>query len=258
LKFRQSPGIAASGARLAQLLEGSEILAQARAHTQDALSIRAVPQVHGAVRESVDATALVVNRELASVTDNPIISGTTADPRVYSQAHAVGSALALAMDALAVAVAKLAAISERRIDRLVNPLVSGLPAFLAHHAGVSTGFMIAQYTALSLATQNRRLAAPVSLDGGVSSALQEDEISHATPSALRVLDIVDNLESILAIELMTAAQAYEFQNPKLRRGSATDSVYRALRARVPVYGDDRPLADDIAATVDFMRQTAPP
>lgn len=257
LRFRVSDGIAATGARLSRLLENSEILARARMQTQDAMSLRAVPQVHGAVRDCVATIIDVVNRELASVTDNPIISGTLENPIAYSQAHAIG-ALAMTMDTLAIAVAKIAATSERRIDRLVNPLVSGLPAFLAHEAGVSTGFMIAQYTALSLTSENRRLAAPSSLDGGVSSGLQEDEIPHSTAAALKVLDVTANFENILAIELLAAAQAYEFQDPALRRAAGTDAVYRALRSRVPAYADDRPFAADIATAVEFMRHTTAP
>ncbi len=144
-------------------------------------------------------------------------------------------------------------MSERRIDRMVNPLVSGLPAFLARNAGVSSGFMIAQYTALGLASENRRLAAPSSLDGGVSSGLQEDEIPHATTGALRVLTIVDNLETILAIELLAACQCCEFQDPKLARAPATDAVYRLLRKFITPYADDRPLATDIAVAIDFLR-----
>ena len=257
LQFRVSAGIAATGARLQRLLEGSEILAGAHANTQDAMSLRAIPQVHGGVRESFDTACAVVNRELESVTDNPIISGTPEDPVAYSQAHAIGAALALAMDSLAIAIAKLAAMSERRIDRLVNPLVSGLPPFLARNVGVSSGFMIAQYTALSLASENRRLASPSSLDGGVSSALQEDEIPHATTGALRVLEICDNLETILAIELLAAAQAYEFQEPGQRRAAATDAVYQGLRRLISVYADDRPLSKDLGAAIGFMRRTTP-
>jgi len=258
LRFRVSEDVVATGARLTQLLQGSEILAAARTHTQDALSLRAIPQVHGAVRESVQGASAVVNRELASITDNPIVTGTVENPVVLSQAHAVGTSLALTLDSLAIAVAKIAAMSERRIDRLVNPLVSGLSAFLARQAGVSSGFMIAQYTALSLASENRRLAAPSSLDAGVSSALQEDEIPHTTTGALRVLELVSNFETILAIEWLAAAQAYELRSQSLRRATQTDEIYRGLRQTVPAYEDDRPLANDIAAAVELMRRTPPP
>jgi histidine ammonia-lyase len=254
LRFRASPAVAATGERLSALLAGSEILASAAARTQDAMSLRAVPQVHGAAREFFVTIADVVDRELGSVTDNPIVAGTLEAPAVHAGAYAIGTALALAMDTLAITAAKVAATSERRVDRLVNPLVSGLPAFLAQGAGVSSGFMVAQCTALALAAENRRLAAPASLDGGVSSALQEDEIPHATPCALKAIQVIENLESILAIELLAAAQAYGFQDQALARAPATDAVYRRLRETIAVYADDRPLATLIAAAVDFMRR----
>ena len=254
LRFRVSDGIVATGARLNTLLAGSDILAHRTTRTQDAMSLRALPQVHGATRDCLATVAEVVERELESVTDNPIIAGTPAAPVVHPEAHAIGTALAIAMDTLAIAVAKVAASSERRIDRLVNPLVSGLPAFLSADAGVSTGFMVAQCTALALAVENRRLCAPASLDGGVSSGLQEDEIPHATPAALKALAVLDNLETIVAIELLAAAQAYEFQDPALARAAATDAVYRRLREHVGTYADDRPLASDFAAAVDLMRR----
>ena len=257
LRFRVSDGIAATGARLCRLISGSGILARTAARTQDAMSLRALPQVHGAARDVLATIVAVVERELASVTDNPIVDGSPAAPVVHPEAHAIGTALAIAMDMLAIGVAKVAATSERRTDRLVNPLLSGLPPFLSARAGVSSGFMVAQCTALALAAENRHLCAPASLDGGVSSGLQEDEIPHATPAALKALQVIANLETVLAIELLAAAQAYEFQDPGLARAPATDAVYRRLRDRVLPYADDRPLATDIAAAVDFVRQAPP-
>jgi histidine ammonia-lyase len=255
LRFSASEAIRETGIRLTQWLSDSEIIGAAKVRTQDAMSLRAVPQVHGAVRECLAAGVQVVNRELASVTDNPIVAGTLEAPTVHSGAHAIATALALSLDGLVIAVAKIAAMSERRIDRLVNPLVSGLPAFLAATAGVSSGFMIAQYTALSLASENRRLAAPSSLDGGVSSGLQEDEIPHATTGALRLLKVIENFESILAIELLAAAQAYEFQ--AATRARATDRVYRHLREFVQPYTDVRPVAPDIRKAVQCLRRPPP-
>ena len=258
LQFRRSRGVAETAIRLDALLAGGALLARAPTRTQDALSLRAVPQVHGAVRDQLDAIGATLDEELASVTDNPVVAGTPAEPVVHSGAYAVGTALALAMDQLSIAGAKVAAMSERRIDRLVNPLVSGLPPFLAKGAGVSSGFMIAQYTALSLASENRRLAAPASLDGGVSSGLQEDEISHATPAALKALAVVDNLETMLAIELLCAAQAYEFQDAALKPAPALGAVFAGLRQKVSAYADDRPLAGDIGVAVQFIRAVSPP
>lgn len=245
LALRRSDGLDAVGATLRAYLADSPMLAEtAGTRTQDPLSLRAVPHVHGAARDALAQVAEVVDRELASLTDNPAVSGTPEAPEVHSQAHAVGAALGLAMDSLAVAVAEVAAISERRIDRLVNPLVSRLPAFLAGDSGVASGFMIAQYTAASLAAENRRLAAPASLDGGITSALQEDILTHATPAAWKALAIADNLETILSIELLAAAQAYDLQ-PR-GRAARTGALYRRIRAEIPTYADDRPLNGDFA------------
>jgi histidine ammonia-lyase len=178
---------------------------------------------------------------------------TTDEPRALSQANALGAALGLGADSLGVAVAELAAMAERRLDRLVNPLVSGLPAFLAADGGVGSGFMIAQYAAASLVADNRRLASPASLDGGITSGLQEDHLCHATPAALKLLKILDNAEGILAIELLAAAQAYDLQSGSLGRAAATDAVYRAVRSQVSFYRDDRPLAGDIERAREMIR-----
>jgi histidine ammonia-lyase len=155
------------------------------------------------------------------------------------------------MDHLAVAVAQLGNIAERRIDRMVNALVSGLPAFLAADGGVSSGFMIAQYTAVSLVAENRRLAAPASLDGGVTSGLQEDFLSHATPAALKTLAIVENVKTISAIEYLAACQSYDLLGAAPAAG--LQAYYEKLRALAPAYADDRPLGDDIAAAAGLIR-----
>ena len=258
LALRHSPGLQAAGKTLRDLLADSPMLkASAGTRTQDPLSLRAVPHVHGAARDTFDHVAEVVNRELASLTDNPAVSGTPEAPEVHSQAHAVGAALGLAMDSLAVAVAEVAAISERRIDRLVNPLVSGLPAFLAGDSGVSSGYMIAQYTAAALAAENRRLAAPASLDGGITSALQEDILTHATPAAFKALAIVDNLERILAIELLAAAQAYDLQPQATGKAKRTGALYQRIRAAVPHYSDDRPMNEDFERMRRVIEESTP-
>jgi histidine ammonia-lyase len=246
LGLRVSAGVAQVGERLRELLSGSAILRHsAGRRTQDPLSLRAVPQVHGAARDLFAHAARVVDDELASVTDNPVVVGTADEPRALSGANAVGAALGLMADSLGIAVAEVAAMSERRVDRLVNPLVSGLPAFLATDEGAGSGFMIAQYTAASLAADNRRLAAPASLDGGVTSGLQEDHLSHATPAALKLLKIIDNAEIIVAIELLAAAQAYDLQRESSARAAQTDALYKRVRALIPCYRDDHPLAADI-------------
>jgi len=253
LEMRASAGVRAVGERLRSILAGSGILLQSGGRrTQDALSLRAIPQVHGAARDLFDHAGTVVDAELESVTDNPIVVGSVDAPRAISQANAVGAALGLNADALAVGVAEMAAMAERRLDRLVNPLVSGLPAFLATDGGAGSGFMIAQYTALSLVAENRRLAAPASLDGGVTSGLQEDHLSHATPGALKLLKIIDNAECVLAIELLAAAQAYDLQRGSGARAAHTDALYRYVRSRIAPFRDDRPLAFDIQEARELL------
>ncbi|WP_105386428.1 HAL/PAL/TAL family ammonia-lyase [Neorhizobium alkalisoli] len=242
LSLRHSAGLQQVGRNLRQWLSGSQLLAQsAGSRTQDPLSLRAVPQIHGAVRDALRQAAEVVDRELSSVTDNPIVTGSPEAPQVHSQAHAVGAGLGLAMDSVATAAAELAAISERRIDRLVNPLVSGLPAFLAAGSGVCSGFMIIQYTAAALVAENRRLAAPASLDGGITSGLQEDILTHATPAADKALAILENLQTILAIEVAAAAQAYDQQPGSAAKAARTGRLYDLVRGEVPFYRDDQPL-----------------
>ena len=246
LALRPSAGIARVGATLRARLAGSGLIAAAHGQrTQDALSLRAVPHAHGAAWDVFEQGGAVVDRELASVTDNPAVSGTPEQPVVSSQAHAVAPALGQAADSLAIAIAQIAAMSERRMDRLVNPLVSDLPPFLASDAGSHSGFMIAQYTATALSAENRRLAAPAATDGGITSGLQEDFLAHPTAAASKLHDIIDNAERILAIELMAAAQAHDFLTGKGKRAAGTQALYSMVRENVAHYEDDRPLGADI-------------
>ncbi|NKQ88990.1 HAL/PAL/TAL family ammonia-lyase [Rhizobium ruizarguesonis] len=259
LALRPSAGIEKVGASLRARLQGSGLVAAAFGRrTQDALSLRSVPHAHGAARDVFDNSARVVDQELASVTDNPAVSGTPEHPIVSSEAHAVAPALGQAADSLAISLAQIGAISERRMDRLVNPLVSGLPPFLASDAGSHSGFMIAQYTAAALSNENRRLAAPAAMDGGLTSGLQEDFLAHPTASASKLLAVIDNAEYILAIELMAAAQAHDFLVATAPRAAGTDLVYKAVREHVSHYGDERPLNGDIEAVRSLIRDTAPP
>ncbi|MDM9622783.1 histidine ammonia-lyase [Rhizobium sp. AC44/96] len=259
LALRPSPGIAKVGASLRHRLEGSGLIAAAIGRrTQDALSLRSVPHAHGAARDVFERSGEVVDQELASVTDNPAVSGTADNPVVSSEAHAVAPALAQAADSLAIALAQIAAMSERRMDRLVNPLVSGLPPFLASDAGSNSGFMIAQYTAAALSNENRRLAAPAALDGGLTSGLQEDFLAHPTAAANKLLSVIDNAEYILAIELMAAAQAHDFLAPAASRARGTDAVHAVARAAVSHYADDRPLSGDMERLRTLIADTVPP
>lgn len=254
--LRASPGLQHVAASIQAYLAGSPAIAGAAGRrVQDALSLRAIPHVHGAVRDSWQAIGQVVDDELRSVTDNPAVAGTPEAPEVYSEAHAVGAALSLSMDQLAIAMAQLGVISERRLDRLVNPLVSGLPPFLAVGSGVASGFMIAQYSATSLVAENRRLAAPASLGGGITSGLQEDMLCHATPAALKVLDLLGNVRDILAIEYLAAAQSFDMMGtPPAPR---TGGLHARLRQIIAPYADDRPLAEDIASAAALIERHAP-
>jgi histidine ammonia-lyase len=254
LTLRPSPGIASTGAAMRAYLEDSAMVAsRVGARTQDALSLRTIPQVHGAVRDILSAAEVTVARELASVTDNPALIGTPDAPQVLMGAQAVGVALGLAMDYLGVAVADMGMIAERRIDRLVNPLVSGLPAFLAAEGGDCSGFMIAQYTAAALVAENRRLAAPASLDGGITSGLQEDFLAHATPAATKLLAILDNCAHIVAIECLCAAQVYDVSAHRTAPAPRTGAIRCQIREVIPAYRDDRPLGEDFAAMRALMQ-----
>ncbi|URK86935.1 histidine ammonia-lyase [Rhizobium sp. RCAM05350] len=259
LALRKSTGIEKVGKTLRGRLAGSGLIETAKgARTQDALSLRSVPHAHGAGWDVFDFASEVVNQELASVTDNPAVSGTPEAPVVSSEAHAVAPALGQALDGLAIAIAQISMMSERRIDRLVNPLISGLPAFLAVDPGAGSGFMIAQYTAAALAAENRRLGAPASLDGGVTSALQEDFLGHPTAAANKLLAVIDNAEQILGIEFAAAAQAQDFKPGVASRGAGTDALYRHIRADVPTYADDRPLGWDLEKAHDLLQRSLPP
>ena len=257
MALHRSPGLNAVAARLRENLGGSPRIAAAEGdRTQDALSLRAVPQVHGGARDAFDYAALVVDRELASVTDNPVVLGSPEAPRARMEAHAVAAGLGIAMDTLGIALAEVAAMAERRTDRLVNPLLSRLPAFLAGEGGVQSGFMIAQYAAQALVGENRRLAAPASLDGGVTTGFQEDHLAHATPASLKALKIIENMAQILGIEFLCAAQASDLAVPA-GRAAGTEQVYRRLRTRVPSYADDRPLAPDLAVAKTLLLSETP-
>jgi histidine ammonia-lyase len=258
LALRPSPGIAAVGHALRTRLAGSGLLDVVQGQrTQDALSLRAVPQVHGMARDVLAQAAGTVNQELASVTDNPALFGSADAPSVRSEAHAVAPALAHALDSLAIALAQVAQMSERRIDRLVNPLVSGLPAFLAADPGAGSGLMIAQYTASALASACRRHAMPASLDGGVTSALQEDFLAHPTAAADKLLALLDDVEQIVGIELVAATEAHDRVAARGRRAPANDALYREVRSSIAPYADDRPLGPILEQAHELVR-TRPP
>jgi len=256
IALKPHPGMQIVGSNLRSLLDGSEVLANSQGiRTQDALSIRSIPQVHGATRDQLAHATRQIEIELNSATDNPLLLGTPEAYRVVSQANPHGQSVAMAADLLAIAVAELGSIAERRLDRLINPTVSGLPAFLVSQPGVNSGMMIVQYVAASLCAENRQLAQPAVTDNYVTSGLQEDHLSMGTNAALKLHRVLDNATQILAIEYLLAAQAFEFLKGQ-RFGVGTDVAWRLLREQVPAYDEDRWLAPDIAASAALLRSEA--
>ncbi|WP_052261808.1 HAL/PAL/TAL family ammonia-lyase [Leisingera sp. ANG-M1] len=255
--FRDTSGVRGTAENMQRWLDGMNAPDAGSFSTQDPLSLRAIPQVHGAIRDELDQIGDVLTQELRYVSDNPAVAGSPERPEVYSQANAVGASVAFASDRLAIIAAQLGAIAERRVDRLVNPLVSGLPAFLGAEAGRGSGFMIAQYTAAGLKGENRMLAVPASLAGGITSALQEDMLTHATPAAEKSLRIIRNTRMILAIELLCGAQARDL-SAKPCGSHRLRQVYDAVRARVPLYADDRPLSQDMEQISAMLAAQRPP
>lgn len=248
--LRPHPGQAASAANLRALLADSAIMASHRdgscARVQDAYSLRCAPQVAGAARDTLAHAADVASRELAAAIDNPVV---LADGRVESNGNFHGAPVAYVLDFLAIAVADLASMSERRTDRLLDVARShGLPAFLADDPGVDSGHMIAQYTQAAIVSELKRLAVPASADSIPSSAMQEDHVSMGWSAARKLRRSLDGLTRVLAVEILTAARALDLRRP-LRPAPGTAAVTAALRESVPGPGPDRFLAPEIEATV---------
>ncbi|KUY72507.1 histidine ammonia-lyase [Burkholderia sp. RF4-BP95] len=256
LAAKPHPGAQRVGRNLRRLLENStNLLASRGIRTQDALSIRSIPQIHGASRDQFSHVEKQVDLELASATDNPQVFGNSDEYRVISQANPHGQNMAMAADILAIALAELAGVSERRVDRLVNPMTSGLPPFLLRESGVNSGLMIVQYVAASLVAENKTLASPRVVDNYVTSGLQEDHLSLSTPAALRVSKVLDNAETVLAIEYLVAAQALSFIK-FADIGSGCRSALQILREEIPPYTEDRVVAPDIAKALALLREPA--
>ena len=254
--LRPHPGQLASAENLRRLTADSGIIASHRDCTrvQDAYSLRCMPQVHGSVREALRLAATVLERELASVTDNPLVFAD--DGQVLSGGNFHGEPLGLALDTLAIGLAQLAGISERRIDRLVNPLTNeGLPPFLAAGEGVNSGYMIAQYVAAALTAECKRLAHPASVDSIPASGLQEDYNAMAAASALKARAAVGHAGQILAIELLLAAQALDLRAP-LVAGRGSRAARAAVRGRIASLDGDRYLKADLDAVLRLVEDDA--
>jgi histidine ammonia-lyase len=228
---------------LLELLAGSKMTtSQGQIRVQDAYSLRCVPQVHGASRDAINYVREKVEIEMNSVTDNPIIFPETREGISGGNFH--GQPMALAFDFLGIALAELANISERRIERLVNPALSGLPAFLVEHGGLNSGFMIVQYSAAALVSENKILSHPASVDSIPSSANQEDHVSMGTIAARKAKEIMENVRRVLAMEILCACQGIDLRGNK-GLGAGTKIVYEEVRKVIPMLTKDRPLYEDI-------------
>ncbi|WP_254773650.1 histidine ammonia-lyase [Plantibacter sp. MMLR14_011] len=252
--LRPQAGQAESAANLRLLLDGSPIVASHRGpectRVQDAYSLRCTPQVHGAARDTVDHAATVAERELASAVDNPVL---TPDGRVESNGNFHGAPVAYVLDFLAIAVADVASMSERRTDRFLDRSRSnGLPPFLAHEVGVDSGLMIAQYTAAGIVSELKRLAHPASVDSIPSSAMQEDHVSMGWAAARKLRRAIDGLSRVLAIEVMTAARGLDLRGP-LEPAVGTGAVLRRVREQVTGPGPDRFLSPEIEAVTALVQ-----
>jgi histidine ammonia-lyase len=255
--LRPHPGQAASAARMTRLLAGSAIMDSHRGpdctRVQDAYSLRCAPQVHGAARDTVTHAELVADRELASAIDNPVVLD---DGRVESNGNFHGAPVAYVLDFLAIVVADVASMAERRTDRMLDVARShGLPPFLADDPGVDSGHMIAHYTQAAVVSECKRLAVPASVDSIPTSAMQEDHVSMGWSAARKLRKAIDGLNTVLAIELLTAARALDLRAP-LTPAPATAAAVAALRETVRGPGPDRHLAPEIAAAEQLVRSGA--
>ncbi|MCK6617673.1 MAG: histidine ammonia-lyase [Cyclobacteriaceae bacterium] len=234
-----------------QLLQGSELIAHPKKHVQDPYSFRCIPQVHGATVDALDHVTNTILIEVNSVTDNPNIF--PEENRIISAGNFHGQPLALALDFLCIALSELGSISERRTFQLISG-ARDLPNYLVANPGINSGMMIPQYTAASLVSQNKQLSTPASVDSIVSSNGQEDHVSMGANAATKAYRVVNNLYAILAIELLTAAQALEFRRP-LKSSPAIEEFVHTFRQVVPFVEQDRVLHQDMQQAEKFIRET---
>ena len=249
-KVRPHNGQLESAQNVLQFLNGSEIAAQKKYNVQDPYSFRCVPQVHGATRGVIQHVENVLETEINSVTDNPLIF--PQDDKILSGGNFHGEPLALALDYLSMGMSELASISERRTFQLISGK-RDLPPFLIEDSGLNSGLMIPQYTAASIVSMNKQLSTPASVDTITSSDGQEDHVSMGANAAVKCYKIVYNIEKVLAIEFLTAMQALDFRNP-MKSSPLIEKIKSDYRKIVPFYDKDRVLYDDIQVTVDFMRE----
>jgi histidine ammonia-lyase len=251
-RARRQPGQISVAQEYRQLLKGSEIRASHVACTrvQDPYSFRCQPQVMGACLDLIRHVAATLSVEANAVTDNPLLFIDGGDVLSGGNFHA--EPVAFAADTLALAIAEIGSLSERRVAVLVDPKMSGLPPFLVENSGVNSGFMIAQVTAAALVSENKTIAAPCSVDSIPTSANQEDHVSMATHAARRLLRMVDNAAGVVGIELLAAAQGIDFHRPA-RSSPALESVHAEIREEVPFYAADRYFAPDLEAAAGWVK-----
>ena len=233
-----------------KMLKGSQLISHSKAHIQDPYSFRCIPQVHGASKDAISYAKSVILTEINSVTDNPTIFPD--EDLIVSGGNFHGQPLALIFDYLAIALAELGSISERRVYRLISGQ-RDLPEFLVVNPGLNSGFMIPQYTAASIVSQNKQLCTPSSVDSIPSSNEQEDHVSMGANGATRLLRVAENLERIIAIELFTAIQALEFRRP-LRSSDFIEEIVRSFRETIPFIKDDKVMYSEIAKSIEFVRK----
>ena len=250
--IRPHPGQIACAANLRRLLAGSPIMASHAdcSKVQDAYSMRCMPQVHGTVRDALDHATQVVEREMNAATDNPLVFADTDE--VISGGNFHAQPIALAADLVAAAMADLSSISERRVENLVNPDLSGLPGFLTPHPGLNSGMMLVQVLAAALVSENKTLAFPASVDSIPTSANREDHVSMATAAARKCRNVTVNMARVLACELLCGAQGLEFHLP-LRAAAPVDAAYHSIREHVRPLGRDRTLHRDLEAVERLIR-----
>jgi histidine ammonia-lyase len=251
-EVRRQPGQMVTAENLRRLFQGSKYISrQGEKRVQDAYSLRCIPQIHGASRDTIRYVQTIIENELNAVTDNPIIFSETEEAISGGNFH--GQYLAIGLDILGIALSELANVSERRIERLVNPALSGLPAFLVKHGGLNSGMMIAQYTAAALVSENKVLSHPASVDSIPSSANQEDHVSMGMTSAVKAREILKNATEVLAIEAMCAAQAVEFQGSE-GLSPAGLAVYNVIRGEIAPLDKDRVLYTDMQKCSELLQK----
>ena len=246
---RQQEGQIETARRIREILEGSEIIAQEKVHVQDPYSFRCIPQVHGASKDAINYAITIFEREINAVTDNPTIFPDTDE--IISAGNFHGQPLAITLDLLGIALAELGNISERRTYQLIGGN-RGLPAFLVANPGINSGFMIPQYAAASVVSQNKQLATPASIDSIVSSNGQEDHVSMGANAGTKCYRIVENLQKILGIELFNSAQALEFRRP-LKSSETIEKLVSDFRTVVPFVGDDIFMQPEIEKSINFIQ-----